>query len=82
MNRFENRVVLVTGAGSGIGAATVRRLFDEGASIAAADIRRDDVDKVVSEFAGSERVHGYDADVSNREQTQAFVTDALWMIDA
>ena len=77
MKRFENCVVLVTGAGSGIGAATVRRLFEEGASIAAADIRDEDVDKVVAGFAGSERVHGYGVDVSNREQTQAFVADAL-----
>ena len=50
MNRFENRTVLVTGAGSGIGAACVRRLFAEGASIVAADVRREEVDKVVSEF--------------------------------
>ena len=77
MQRFENRVVLVTGAGSGIGAATVRRLFEEGASIAAADIRKQDVDKVVAEFAGSDRVRGYVVDVSDREQTQALVVQAL-----
>ena len=43
MKRFEDRTVLVTGAGSGIGAATVRRLFNEGASIAAADVRKEEV---------------------------------------
>jgi len=48
MKRFDGRVILVTGAGSGIGAATVRRLVEEGASIAAADVRKEDVDKVVS----------------------------------
>jgi meso-butanediol dehydrogenase / (S,S)-butanediol dehydrogenase / diacetyl reductase len=77
MKRFENRVILVTGAGSGIGAATVRRLFEEGATILAADIRKDDIDKVVAEFAGSGRVHGAVVDVSNRGETQAFVADAL-----
>jgi NADP-dependent 3-hydroxy acid dehydrogenase YdfG len=41
---------LVTGAGSGIGAAAVRRLFDEGASIVAAGVRKEEVDKIVSEF--------------------------------
>lgn len=40
MKRFAQKAVLVTGAGSGIGAATVRRLFDEGASIVAADVTR------------------------------------------
>ena len=37
MKRFEGRTILVTGAGSGIGAACVRRLFEEGASIVAWD---------------------------------------------
>jgi meso-butanediol dehydrogenase/(S,S)-butanediol dehydrogenase/diacetyl reductase len=50
MKRFEDKIILVTGAGSGIGAAYVRRLFAEGASIVAADVRKEEVDKVVSEF--------------------------------
>ncbi|WP_179403747.1 SDR family NAD(P)-dependent oxidoreductase [Burkholderia guangdongensis] len=76
MKRFEGKTILVTGAGSGIGAACVRRLFEEGASIVAADVRKDDVDKVVSEFGSSERVYGVAVDVSNRDQVIAFVTDA------
>ncbi|MEV6930642.1 SDR family oxidoreductase [Dactylosporangium sp. NPDC051485] len=38
--RYAGRVALVTGAASGIGAATVRRLLDEGARVAALDVRR------------------------------------------
>jgi meso-butanediol dehydrogenase/(S,S)-butanediol dehydrogenase/diacetyl reductase len=77
MNRFENKSVLVMGAGSGIGAATVRRLFAEGASIAAADVSKENVDKVVAEFGGSDRVYGAAVDVTNRDQVAAFVSGAV-----
>jgi NAD(P)-dependent dehydrogenase (short-subunit alcohol dehydrogenase family) len=77
MNRFENRTVLVTGAGSGIGAACVRRLFAEGASIVAADVRREEVDRVVAEFQGSDRIYGTGVDVSNRDEVAAFVSGAV-----
>jgi NAD(P)-dependent dehydrogenase (short-subunit alcohol dehydrogenase family) len=68
---------LVTGAGSGIGAACVRRLFAEGASIVAADVRKEEVDKVVSEFGGSDKIYGVGVDVSNRDQVTTFVSGAV-----
>jgi NADP-dependent 3-hydroxy acid dehydrogenase YdfG len=77
MQRFENRTVLVTGAGSGIGAACVRRLFAEGASVVAADIRKEAVDKVVAEFGGSNRIYGVGIDVSDRDQVGACVSGAV-----
>ena len=77
MQRFENRTVLVAGAGSGIGAACVRRLFAEGASVVAADIRKEGVDKVVAEFGGSDRIYGVGVDVSDRDQVAAFVSGAV-----
>jgi len=77
MKRFDGRVILVTGAGSGIGAATVRRLVEEGASIAAADVRKEDVDKVVSEFAGNDRIYGVGVDVADRDQVAKFVSGAV-----
>jgi meso-butanediol dehydrogenase / (S,S)-butanediol dehydrogenase / diacetyl reductase len=77
MKRFEGKTILVTGAGSGIGAATVRRLFAEGASVVAADVRKEDVDKVVGEFAGSDKVYGVAVDVSDQEQVAAFVAGAV-----
>ncbi len=77
MNRFKNKTIVVTGAGSGIGAATVRHLFAEGATIVAADIRKDDVDKVVAEFDGSDRIYAVGVDISDRDQVAAFVTGAV-----
>lgn len=77
MNRFENKTVLVTGAGSGIGAATVRQLMREGARVAAADLRQDSIDAVVAEFKGSDRIFGAAVDVAERKQVDAFVAEAV-----
>ena len=38
MERFSDRRIIVTGAGSGIGAATVARLLDEGGTVVACDV--------------------------------------------
>jgi NAD(P)-dependent dehydrogenase (short-subunit alcohol dehydrogenase family) len=38
VERFDNRRIIVTGAGSGIGQATVARLLDEGAAVVAYDV--------------------------------------------
>ncbi|RAV07588.1 short-chain dehydrogenase [Mycolicibacterium sp. GF69] len=38
MERFNDRRIIVTGAGSGIGAATVGRLLDEGGTVVACDV--------------------------------------------
>ena len=76
MTRLEGRAVLVTGAGSGIGQACVRRLFNDGASVAAADLNKENVDKVVAEFGGSERVYGATLDVTDREGAASAVAEA------
>jgi NAD(P)-dependent dehydrogenase (short-subunit alcohol dehydrogenase family) len=38
MGRFEDRVAIVTGAGSGTGAAIAARLVEEGASVVCTDV--------------------------------------------
>lgn len=46
VRRVAGRVVLVTGAASGIGAATAKRLAEAGASLALADIRAETVERL------------------------------------
>ena len=77
MTRFRDKTILVTGAGSGIGAACVRRLYAEGASIAAADMRKEALDNLLSELGNGERLYGCGVDVSDRDQVAAFVSGAV-----
>ncbi|WP_027547837.1 SDR family NAD(P)-dependent oxidoreductase [Bradyrhizobium sp. WSM2254] len=76
MGRLEGKAVLVTGAGSGIGAACVRRLIGEGALIAAVDLRQDAVDDVLAEFNIGDRAFSATLDVADREQVGAFFAAA------
>jgi 2-keto-3-deoxy-L-fuconate dehydrogenase len=49
-NRFIGRRALVTGAGSGIGAAVARRLHAEGADVILADVRAEPVEAIAGEL--------------------------------
>jgi meso-butanediol dehydrogenase / (S,S)-butanediol dehydrogenase / diacetyl reductase len=48
MRRFEEKVVIVTGAGSGIGAATAARFADEGAKVVLAGRRKANLEEVAA----------------------------------
>jgi NAD(P)-dependent dehydrogenase (short-subunit alcohol dehydrogenase family) len=63
MERFAGQVFVVTGAGSGIGAATVRRLHDEGATVIAADVTTEATDKLAASLGQSPRIEALVLDV-------------------
>ena len=50
--RLEGRVAVVTGAGSGIGYATAKRLASEGARVVVADTNEETGNKVATEVGG------------------------------
>ncbi|NUP97150.1 MAG: SDR family NAD(P)-dependent oxidoreductase, partial [Planctomycetaceae bacterium] len=50
MSRFEQRVGLVTGAASGIGAAVSRALVSEGARVVLADVDRAGAERLAREL--------------------------------
>ncbi|MGX1163670.1 NAD(P)-dependent dehydrogenase (short-subunit alcohol dehydrogenase family) [Arthrobacter sp. SLBN-100] len=60
MRGLKNKVAIVTGGASGIGAATARRLTEEGALVAVADINVNGAREVANEI-GSETAFAYDA---------------------
>ncbi|MGI4862023.1 MAG: SDR family NAD(P)-dependent oxidoreductase [Janthinobacterium lividum] len=76
MERFNGKVVIVTGAGSGIGAATARMFAAQGASVVLVGRSRDKLDKMAATL-DPERTLVCAADVSQRAEIEKAVADTL-----
>lgn len=76
MNRVSGTNVLLTGAGSGIGRATVLRLVAEGAAVYAVDRDADGLDETARSAIGSGRVAAAVVDVTDEESIVAAVAEA------
>lgn len=72
MNYLQNKVAIVTGASSGIGAATTRALLAQGARVVAAALDEEVLESFVADLreAASEVV-AFTTDVTQPDQTQA-----------
>lgn len=78
MQRFQDKVVLVTGAGSGIGKASALRIAGEGGAVFCADLQGDALDATVAEIVSAGgRAAARVCDVSSREDVEATVAECV-----
>ena len=77
-NNISGKVVVITGAGSGLGEATARHLSQLGAKVVLAARRRERLEQLVSELvaAGGEAV-AYQTDVTRADEVKALIQGAL-----
>ncbi len=74
--RFENKVALITGAASGIGESTARRIISEGGKVVGADRDMTRLNRLASEL-GDGVFSAIDCDVTQRASTEASVAHAV-----
>ena len=77
-NRFDGKVALLTGAGSGIGRAVAVRLASEGAKVFGHDVNADalsETEQIVKDAGGEMLVR--DGDISKRDECVEMVADCV-----
>jgi NAD(P)-dependent dehydrogenase (short-subunit alcohol dehydrogenase family) len=78
MRRFEGKVALITGGGSGLGRGSAVRLAEEGASIAVADINPEGGQETVRQVEGvGGRARFILADTTKTEDVRRMVTETV-----
>lgn len=77
MNRFEGRTVLITGGGSGIGAAAGRMFLGEGALVVLADVDGSAAERIAADLNAPDRVMAVAVDVSDRDRVDLWIAGAM-----
>ena len=77
MQRFQDKTVIVTGGGGGIGGATCRRFAAEGARVAVFDRNVEAAEKVAGAIrAAGGRAQAFPCDITDRASVQSAVAEA------
>ncbi len=73
---FEGKVVIVTGAGGGIGSTIVKTFTDQGAKAALIDVKKEFAEKTVEKLGLSvEQVYCFGADISKEDEVKQVVAE-------
>lgn len=73
--KFENKVIVVTGAGSGIGKELVLALLEKGAKVAAVDLRQESLDGLKKEVGENENLTIHSLDISDKTAVENFAKE-------
>ncbi len=77
MNRFQDRVCVVTGAARGIGKGIAQRLLEEGGRVWLSDIRAEGVRDAVRDLSAFGDIDGGVTDAAARDQMAAMIASAV-----
>lgn len=76
--RFQDKVVIVTGAAGGIGTAIARRFAREGARVVVTDVRADGVEATAAAIrAEGGRARGFVSDIAHAAGCRSIIADTL-----
>jgi len=77
-NNIEGKIVVITGASSGLGEATARHLSQQGATVVLGARRRERIEALAQELAGStKKAMAVQTDVTQSDQVQRLVDAAV-----
>jgi len=77
MQEFDSRVAIVTGAGQGIGEATVRAFVAAGACVVLVDVLEEELARVTADIDQPHRIMSAVVDVSDRPAVDRLMDDVL-----
>jgi NAD(P)-dependent dehydrogenase (short-subunit alcohol dehydrogenase family) len=75
--KFEGRIAVITGAGSGMGRAMAQEFVAEGANVLALDVRKGAADETVEIVGQPEKIVAFECDVSDEHSVKAAIAEAM-----